>query len=66
MRTIATAEGIAVVGLAELPIPPQNLQIELPPETRTLEEAADASDFDAEPGSEGDAEENEPEDTASE
>jgi len=61
VRTIATAEDIAVIGLDELPVPPQNPQIELPLETPAQEDATDAPILDAEAEAEleGDAEDNE-------
>jgi hypothetical protein len=63
VRAIATAEDIAVIGLAELPVPPQSLQIELPLETPVQESPTDAPPLEAEAEGEveGDAEDNEAE-----
>ena len=42
VRNLATAEDIAVIGLAELPVPTQNPQIEMPLEPPTREDQSDA------------------------
>jgi hypothetical protein len=48
VRVLAATENIAVIGLAELPLPPEEAQIEMRLEPRTFEEQNDAAPLDDE------------------
>jgi monoamine oxidase len=62
VRTIAAAEGIAVIGLAELPLPLQNPQIEMQLEPPAVQEGQpDASSIDETDEDETDGDHPEPE-----
>lgn len=59
VRTIATAEGIVVIGLAQLSVPPETAQIEMQLEPPAFEEQNDAAPLEDEP-TEDTTEEQEP------
>jgi hypothetical protein len=64
VRAIAAAEGIPVIGLAELPLPPQNPQIEMQLEPLPAQEGNDGPSIDETDGEESDGDEPESDEPA--
>lgn len=52
VRTIAAAQNITVIGLAELPVPSETVQIEMQLEPPAADEQTDAAPLDDDPAQE--------------